>query len=69
MQREARQACDSGKILVQRKHARAMLQRNRRDQCINRCEAHTLRAPQPGNHRRFPVGPEAARLDRSALGP
>ena len=57
------------KILVQNKHAGAMLQRNRRDQCINRCQAHTLGAPQPENRRSFPVGPEATRLDRSALGP
>jgi len=69
MQREARQAGDSGKILVQREHAGAMLQRNRRDECVNRCQAQTFAAPQPENRRRFPVGPEATRLDRSALGP
>ena len=40
----------------------AMLQRNRRNQCINRRQAHTLAASQPENRRRFPVRPEAARL-------
>src|SRR5882762_6383575 len=67
MERESRQAGDAGKILVQSEHAGAMLQRNRRDECINGCQTPALGAGNPENRRRFPVGPEATGLEHFQL--
>jgi len=58
MQRKPRQARDSGKVLVESEHAGAMLERNRGNEYINRCQADTLGTPQPENRGRLPIGSE-----------
>src|SRR5439155_5859941 len=55
-------------ILVEREYDGAMLQRNRSDECINRCKTHAPGARQPENRGRFPVGSEAAWLEHFPLG-
>src|SRR5437764_1250034 len=67
MQRQPRQARDTGEIPVEREHADAMLERNCRDQRIDGRQTYALGTGQPKNRGRLPVGSEAAifRLARS----
>src|SRR5260370_7079813 len=67
MQWKSSQARDPRKILVQSEHAGAMLQRNRGNEHIRSCKAHTLGTPHPENRCRLSIGPEASGLQQFPL--
>jgi len=68
IKREASQACDARKILVECEDANAMLQSDSRDEYIDRCEAHPLGPSQAKNRCCFPVCTKAAGLQQVPLG-